>query len=291
VDANNSIAGKLATLNGEIANIHAMDLQPNDLLDQRDRLLDNLAEISDISIGTQDSGEVLVSIGGHALIVGKNNYALETNPDPGNNNLSAITWEDGAAFNPQAGSISAHLDARDRVIPDLMTGLDQIASTLITEVNGLHQSGFGLDNSTGLDFFAGSDALSISISGDISDPASIASAAAANSPGDASIAGLIAGLRHQTLMAGGTQMMTSFYADQVAGLGLEIRNSESQADNTGLVKNALSVQRESVSGVSLDEEAANLIKAQRAFEAIARMATTIDEMLDRIINGLGIVGR
>ena len=287
----NEIAARLASLNVEITNVSAMDLQPNDQLDERDRLLDELAGITDIKIGLQDSGEVMVSIGGHALVVGKETYSLETSPDPGNDNLSSILWEDGSAFVPAEGSLSAHLDVRDRVIPAQQTGLDQLAGSLIAEVNAIHQGGYGLDNSTSLDFFAGTDALSMTLSTDISDPRSIASAGAIDSPGDSSVAQLIANLRHQSLMSGGTQTMTTFYADQIAGLGLEIQEAESQMANSNLILDSLGTQRESVSGVSLDEEAANLIQSQRAFEAAARLTTALDEMLDKIINGMGLVGR
>ena len=291
VEEINEIADKLASLNGEIANITGMELQPNDLLDERDRLLDQLAEYTDIGVGEQDNGQVLVSLGGHSLVFGTKTFALETNPDPGNNNLLEVSWEDGADFHPVEGSLSSHLGSRDQVIPDLLDGLDEVASTLISEVNALHQGGYGLDNSTGLDFFSGTDALSIGLSGDVSDPRSIAAASAVNSPGDSSLAAQIADLRNQEVVDGGTATFTAYYADQVAGLGMKIQEADSQARNTDLVVQSLKSQRDTVSSVSLDQEAANLIKSQRAFEAAARMATAVDEMLDRIINGMGLVGR
>lgn len=291
VEAVNEIAEKLAGLNGEIANISSMEMQPNDLLDERDRLLDRLAEYSDVSLGIQENGEVLVSIGGHALVIGKETYSLDTNPDPGNDNLAAVTWEGGKTFSAVEGSLTARLDTRDRVIPDLLSGLDDVAAALVSEVNALHQSAYGLDNSTGNDFFSGSDALSIALSGDVSDLRSIAAAGSVNSPGDASIAGQIAALRHQDVLSAGTETFTSYYADQTAALGLEIQQANTRTENTGLITDSLAAQRDSVSAVSLDEEAANLIKSQRAYEAAARMATALDEMLNKIINGMGLVGR
>ena len=287
----NQLAGEIARLNGEIANITSMDLQPNDLLDERDRLLDQLAEYSDLSVGTQENGEVLVSLGGHALVVGREIFQLETNPDPANSNLAAVTWEDGQAFHPVEGTLTARLTSRDEVIPDLLAGLDDVAGTLITEVNALHQTGYGLDNSTGLNYFSGSDALSIELSPDISSLEKIAGASDPDSPGDSSLAAAITDLQHQELLNGGSETFTSYFANQVAGLGTRIQNARSRAANSGLVVQSLQMQRESVIGVSLDQEAANLVKSQRAFEAAARLTTAIDEMLDRIINGMGLVGR
>jgi flagellar hook-associated protein 1 FlgK len=291
IDEINEIADQLARLNGEIANITGMELQANDLLDERDRLLDQLAEYSDIRIGNQDSGQVMVSLGGHSLVFGTETFRLETAPDPGNSNLVDVIWEDGSDFRAVEGSLTAYLDDRDHSVPELIAGLDEVAAALISEVNALHQGGYGLDNSTGLDFFTGTDALSIGLSGDISDPRSIAAASAASSPGDSSLAGQIADLRHQELLSAGSATFTSYYADQVAGLARQIQEAGSESQNIDLVIQSLQSQRDRVSSVSLDQEAANLIKSQRAFEAAARMATAVDEMLDRIINGMGLVGR
>jgi flagellar hook-associated protein 1 FlgK len=202
-----------------------------------------------------------------------------------------VIWEDGSDFRAVEGSLTAYLDDRDHSVPELIAGLDEVAAALISEVNALHQGGYGLDNSTGLDFFTGTDALSIGLSGDISDPRSIAAASAASSPGDSSLAGQIADLRHQELLSAGSATFTSYYADQVAGLARQIQEAGSESQNIDLVIQSLQSQRDRVSSVSLDQEAANLIKSQRAFEAAARMATAVDEMLDRIINGMGLVGR
>ncbi len=291
VDEINIIAEQIAGLNAEISHVLSIDDQPNDLLDERDRLLDRLSELTGASSNLQENGEVLVSIGGHALVVGKNTFTLETAADPSNDNLTAITWADGKSFTPPNGELVGLLAIRDTEIPNIMTALDEFASTLVSEVNAIHQTGYGINNDTTLDFFSGTDALSIGLSSDIDDLESIATAAAADTPGDGSIASQIAALQQDLIINSDSQTLNQYYTDQVASLGLKITDAASKTENRQLVLNSLTYQRESVSGVSLDEEAANLIKSQRAYQASARLVTVLDEMLDRIINGMGIVGR
>lgn len=287
----NDAASQVAALNAEITRVKAVGQQPNDLLDQRGRLLDRLAELGGAISFEQDNGDMMVSIGGHALVVGDHTFSLEAAPDPSNDNLVSIKWENGQAFNAVNGELKGILESRDVDIPILMSGLDNLASTLINRINTLHQTGYGMDNQTSLDFFSGSDALSIRLSSDIDDPASIASAAAINTPGDGSIASQIAEVSNELLMDSGTTTINQYYSGQIASLGLKIQQATRYYDDRKLVADQLENIRQSSSGVSLDEEAANLIKYQHAFQAATRLMTTIDSMLDRIINSMGMVGR
>jgi flagellar hook-associated protein 1 FlgK len=92
-------------------------------------------------------------------------------------------------------------------------------------------------------------------------------------------------------MNGGTATLNQFYLGKIGDLGLALKGAGDQAKGHRLVADSLAAQAESVGGVSLDEEAANLVKSQRAYQAAARVMTAIDEMIDKIINGMGVVGR
>ena len=85
-----------------------------------------------------------------------------------------------------------------------------------------------------------------------------------------------------------TTSFNGFYNDLISKLGLEVKSAAAYSSNQKLVAEALSDQRQSVAGVSLNEEAANLVKSQKAYEAAARLMTTIDEMLDTIINQMAV---
>lgn len=292
----NGLASQVAQLNSQISNVQAAGNQPNDLLDARDLALDRLAELVGASAATQANGEVLVSIGGHALVVGTSTFQLTAAPNAANNNLMAVTWADGQALNAPSGELAGVLDVRDRVIPDQLAALNSAARTLADRVNVLHRAGYGPPpaNATGLDFFepftTTDYALEIRLSANVDDLANIAAANAPDSPGDGSAALGIAGVRAELLMVGGTATLDQYYTGQVAALGLEVQTAGSRADDHGLVTQSLNAQRESTSGVSLDEEAAQLVQSQRSYEAAARLMTALDDMLDRVINGMGRVG-
>jgi flagellar hook-associated protein 1 FlgK len=120
----------------------------------------------------------------------------------------------------------------------------------------------------------------------LADSQRVAAAAGANQPGDSSIALAIAQLR--TTMSPGPE---TAFASLIATLGVDSRNAQDKAANQDTLVQLLSRRREDVSGVSLDEEATNMIRFQRAYEAAARLLTAFDEMLDTLVNHTGIVGR
>jgi flagellar hook-associated protein 1 FlgK len=297
VDEINSISGQIAKLNAEIASVKGAGDQPNDLLDNRDQLLDRLAELSGATVNIQENGEANVTIGQHALVIGSRTFSLTTAPDAANFNLTKITWqEDGLDFDASRGELAGLLDARDRVIPARLDALDNVANTLATRVNQLHQTGYGLNNAHGLDFFdltgpTTHHALNIRLSTNLDDLNNIAASTTTDSPGNGNLAGTIARVQEELLMSGNSASITQYYTGKVGEFGLEVSGAETRSRDRQTVVDSLSSMRESATGVSLDEEAANLVKSQRAYQAASRMMTAIDDMLDRVINGMGLVGR
>lgn len=310
----NVAAAQVARLNVEISNVLGAGDQPNDLLDERDRLLDHLSQLAGAESHTQANGEVIVSIGGHALVVGRTTFGLQTTPDAANANLSRIVWADGQALAAPRGEVVGLLDARDRVIAGQQAGLDTFAQTLFAQVNALHVAGFDLNGNTGAPFFEPPDttdpdnpapaaannpafpvtpitAKNLRLSSQVlANTSNIAAAASASAPGDGNQARAIFGIQQALVTNGNTATLNQFYTAQVGQLGLELRHARAAASDRALVAEALDQQRESIGGVNLDEEAANLAQSQRAYEAAARVLTAVDEMIDRIINGMGRVG-
>ena len=142
VEEINGAADQIARLNGEISRVISIGEQPNDLLDQRDVLLDRLAEITGATSSKQLNGEAVVAINGHVLVQGQTSFGLVTEMDPGNHNFARIEWEDGQVLTPRTGELAGILDARDNVMDDQMAGLNNLSQALITRVNELHRSGF-----------------------------------------------------------------------------------------------------------------------------------------------------
>ncbi len=289
VDEVNALAGEIAQLNENIARVISVGEQPNDLLDRRDLALDRLAVLSGAVSSEQKNGEMLVTVGGHVLVVGHDAIKLETRTNPADTAVTDIYWSDNQKFDPPGGEMKGTLDVRDKILVSQWNGLNTMSAGLISQVNTIHSGGFGLNNITGLNFFNGTDASSITVN-PLLDTLSVATSSAVDQAGDNSIALQIAGLKTVKGMKAGTATLNEFYNSQITELGVTIKRAMDNSYQHGLIVQALGNQRESVAGVSLDEEAANMAKTQKAYQAAARVLTAYDDLLDMVINRMGRVG-
>ncbi|MEH7384279.1 flagellar hook-associated protein FlgK [Bacillus sp. JJ1521] len=349
----NSIAAQINGLNQQINSIEPIGYLPNDLYDERDRLIDQLSEFVNVKITPNPSGgnkdpqavgtytiEILgddgTSLG--TLVDGKN---LSTNPvsittatetgDPTNK-----TYIDKIALNGTAISTESFSDGKLKgliesygyvkddgkmagVYPDTLKNLDKLAYAFATEFNQVHQNGKALNGSTGQAFFEyeGNNA----IDSDAANPSSWMGAASklkvaianrddiAASPNNAqtnignggnayALADVLT--KNFTTFTGSGKIpsdleiqgdVKSFYAGMIGTLGVTARETNLRKSNAEYTKDSVEMRRQSVMAVSLDEEMTNIIKFQHAYNASARQITVIDEMLDKIINGMGHVGR
>ena len=289
----NAAATEIGQLNIQIKKVELNGDMANDLRDRRDFLLDDLAKISDISYSEQGDTTVLVYLGNHELVVQAEVRTVRAEADPGNPGMNRLAFNiDDSLVSTNSGELRGILDARDTDLPNLIAKLNTFAQGLMTQINAVHQTGFGLDNSTGLDFLTGTDASDINLNAVLeANPDQIATAAAANQPGDSSIALAIANLQLANTMAGGTQTFDSYYGNMVSVLGADTAKALGLAESSMLLNSHLEGMRQSVAGVNLDEEMTNLSAAQHAYNAAARTITTIDEMLEQLIMRTGVVGR
>lgn len=295
----NELADRIARLNVQIGQIRGTGQNPNDLLDQRDQLIDRLSQIVRVAYVEDSNGQVTIYIGGRMLVHNEQAFRLSTAPGPGG--FAVPVWaDDGTPVNvgaggAPAGELAALMDLRDTVIPAKINELNSLAAALAGAVNAVHQTGYGLDGSTGLDFFvftAGDEAATLAVNPAVAaDPLKIAAAQSPSAPGDGRNALAVAQVQYQQLMLGNTATLGEYYQQVVGRLGLEARQAGDQKANQEVVQNYLEARRDSFSGVSLDEEAGRMVLYQRAFEAAARTLTVLDELLDQLINRTGIVGR
>ncbi|MBI5715440.1 MAG: flagellar hook-associated protein FlgK [Chloroflexi bacterium] len=295
----NDKAQAVARLNSQIISAMGMGDEPNDLLDQRDILLDQMSQLAGVTIHLPSNGDAYVSLGGHILVAGGQAQTLSTviqNPlsDPmGAPTMHKIIWQsDGSDASLSSGSLAGARASRDVDVVKQMQNLDSLAQGLMAQVNGIHSAAVGLDGTSNA-FFSGTGARDIAVNAVVANaPNKIGAASATGTlPGDASQALAIAQLSQSLIMSGGTRTFNSFVADAVAQLGTDAQRAKVESLNHTIVKNALAQQKGSVVGVSLDEEAARLVQSQRAYEAAARALTAFDQMADTIINRMGVVGR
>ncbi|HIH96838.1 MAG TPA: flagellar hook-associated protein FlgK [Thermoplasmata archaeon] len=292
VDQINTIARQIRDMNEQIIKIESTGDNANDLRDKRDLLLDELSKIINFTAVESDKGGVVIYIHGKPLVSDTDITELTTQANPLNNGLLDVVWSDDLSLvQIEKGNLKGILNARDNYIPHYMNELDSLTSTLITEVNNLHNVGFALDGATtGLDFFTGTGAADIAVNPVFSDLTLIA-ASQGGEAGDGLNALSIGQIKDALTMSGNTATFGDFYKSVIATLGVESQEATRLVANEKLLVEQLTNRREAVSGVSLDEEVINMLKYQRGYEAASRMVTVMDEMLDRLINGTGHVGR
>jgi flagellar hook-associated protein 1 FlgK len=196
----------------------------------------------------------------------------------------------------ERGSLQALLHLHNAVLPRLVQKLADIRDALAREVNTLHMTGYGLSDlpgpPPGRSFFRLTAGGELEVEPSlVADPQLIAAADAPGEPGNNAIARQIAELRSKLVLNSGTATINDFYNTLVAEVGGASQTAQVTRDNQRALVEAIDRQRQEIMAVSLDEEMANLIKYQQAYGAAARAITAVDEMLDRIINGMGLVGR
>jgi flagellar hook-associated protein 1 FlgK len=165
----NNYADQIAKINLQISQVESAGMHANDLRDQRDQLLDKLSRLVKINYVESSEGSVSVYVGNRQLVDRDVAHRIEAQTLPGQK-FAQVQWEsDGAPVTLLDGKLQGVLEARDQLVQDQLTALDKLAARVIESVNSLHTSGVGLDGKSGVKFFGGTDAGSMSV-----DPALLA---------------------------------------------------------------------------------------------------------------------
>lgn len=284
LDEVNTLTTNLAALNDQIRRSTLNAVPANDLSDQRDLILDRLAELVGATSTAGEDGMLDVFFNGQQIVSATSAFKLTTRAE--SDGMLTPVFEDGglpATF--ASGEVAGLLHSRDVLIPAQVGKLDQVAAAVIAQVNAIHSTSYGLDNSTGNNFFSGTSASDIAIDAAVANsPQALAASAASGTPGDGSKALAIAGLQQSLTMNGNTASIDDFYRSFIGELGIQVNESRNLADNEDAVMTHLDDLRQSVSGVNLDEEMVNLTKYQHAFNAAARLVSIADEMIGTLVN-------
>lgn len=280
----NQLAKEISELDLQITSKQVNNVSPNDAKDQRDLKIEELSKLVNIKVSEDSRGSTIVSVGG--LVIASRAGAVELRAERVGNNLNVVSSLTGSPVNISGGELGGILKARNTILSDFQNKLNQAAATLINRVNSLHSSGYGLGTppSTGINFFTGSGSADIDIDPNIVNNLNNIAGSSDGSPGDNAIALAIAGIENERILNGGTTSIKQFYASLVSGLGSQINNVENNLKLNDLVLNQLENQRQSVSGVSIDEEMTNMIKYQRSFDAAAKVVNSVNELYQTILN-------
>jgi flagellar hook-associated protein 1 FlgK len=246
--------------------------------------LESLAGLVNIQTTTNANGTVDVSVGGTQLISGTQTLDTLQSYDSGNGQMLVRTATGGTPLTLTGGSIQGTIDARDGALQTLRGNLDTLASSLITQVNGVYSSGYDLNGNTGGTLFSGTDAATISVNTSLlTDPSLVQAAGVSGATGDNTVALALAKLGQQSVTTLGNKTFSSAFAADVGAFGYSVSKATSEVTSSTAVSSMLQSQRDSVSGVSLEEEIANLITFQQAYSASSKIITTADQMLQTVI--------
>jgi flagellar hook-associated protein 1 len=298
-DAKLRIQDELSTVNDTLAQVADLNRaiteasgnpnsQPNDLLDRRDSLIDTLARTIGATAITQSDGSVKVSLKGVSLADGVTATTLTLASDGSVRTQSGIALDLG-------GEIGGFHDFLTTDLPGLRADLDQFAEDLAGALNTQHQAGWVSSTEAGgplLSYTPGHAAASLKAV--ITDPAKLALSSTQGPPFPAFDVGnmqALANLRTALAADGGTIALGDAAGGMAVRLGSAAASSKRTADSQLSIASAAEAARQSGHGVSLDEEMTELMSAQHAYEAAARVMTTVDSSLDTLINRTGLVGR
>jgi flagellar hook-associated protein 1 FlgK len=301
----NSMLQQIRNLNSEIFRIEGLGNNANDLRDQRDVLMDDLSKVVNISVAEESSGYYL-KMGSVDLVRGTEFTVFD----------GALAESSFASGDLNSGELYGLQVSRDKFVAEYKNQLNSMVNTMVTEINNVHQQGYTLRHPVQMGglFFevdsAETAAETFKVHSDITN--NVENIAASTRTyvdadgvervvkGNNELALQIAGIRNQKfdfdtsgfekiILSGGT--FDEYIRAVVGEIGVQTQEAQRQAVNQQILVEQVDSRRQSVSGVSLDEEMANMIKYQHAYNAAARSLTTFDEMLDKVINGMGVVGR
>lgn len=280
----NGLASRIAELNKQIV---PGTISSNDLMDQRDLLIEQLGDLTGARTRPGLDGKVDVYVGNRAIVTGATARPID-------GSSGSLTWTDGVGTVDAGGQLGALVRTVDDLVPRYRAELDGVAAELVTDVNALHTSGYDLDGLTGWNFFdpANVTADTISISADVAGQPSRVAIGKAD-PISGGPPGPLDGElgREIAALADRTDGPDAAYRSMIATLGIEAHEAARQNEVQEQVALSATVEADSVGSVSLDEEMATLVSAQRAYEAAARVLTAVDEMLGVLIERTGVVGR
>jgi flagellar hook-associated protein 1 FlgK len=284
VASSNQDLNTIATLNQQIVAAQAAGGSANQLVDQREQTLENLAGLANFSASTQANGAVNVSIGGVTMVSGVTATDHLQAYDPGNGQLQVQAQKAGTHITLTGGSMAGEITARDGALASLQSGLNTLASQLITQVNTIYSAGYDLNGNTGQDLFTGTDASDIGVNSNVAaDPTQFQAAGTAGAAGDNTVALALAQLGNQNVAGLNNQTFSGNYAQAVSDLGNALSTVNDQLNSSQAVAQMLTSDRASTSGVSLDQEMSNLIQYQKAYEASAELITTLNQMLQTVV--------
>jgi len=273
----NSLSQQIAQLNAQLDQPGNSQSNGGTIEDQRDQLVLQLSQLTGISVSQSSDGEVITTGNGSPLVMGSQSFSLQT--VTGSNGFQQVLDSNGNNITSsiQGGQLGGEIAIRDQVVPEFLTQLNNLASQFATAFNSAQEAGFDSNGNQGQAFFnipaSGSAAAGISVALTSGSQVAISSDGSQGSNGN--VTNLSAAVNN-ALPSG--QTPANAYASLVFQVGNAASNASAESTAVGQNLTQLTNQQNSVSGVSIDEETTNLIRFQTAYEAAARIVSTVQAL-------------
>ncbi|GBE30306.1 MAG TPA: flagellar hook-associated protein FlgK [Bacteroidetes bacterium] len=290
VEGVNLIAGRIANLNQQIVSLSTSGQAPNDLLDQRELLLRDLATLVNINVEFDENGAANVYLGSEEIVHRDSNRELKwqeaDDPSMGKG-AGRVVWTDTKReVDISGGMIFGLQETRDK-IGEILGELDSLADVIRDQVNGIHVEGIGLDGTTGNIFFRDdvSGARSLEVSNEIRENVDKIASSRVSPTGANDLAHEMFELQNATPF-GNNLTINGKYQTMVSNIGSATQNAGLRLETAQAALVQTENLQQQYTGVSLDEEMSAMITAQYAFTAASKIFNAIDEMMDTVVKGL-----
>jgi flagellar hook-associated protein 1 len=282
----NTLAAQIAAVNAQVAAAQGTGQNSGPFADQRQQLISKLSSLIDVSEIDAGNGSVtLTTSNGAPLVVGGQSFQLSTQANAATGLQHVISQGSDITSTINGGQLAGQLQIRDQEIPGIQSSLDTLAAGLATAVNTQQAAGFDLNGARGTNLFvpppAGGVGAAFTLSVALTDPTKIA-ASADGTPGDNTNANALVALQNQAIIGGLTPV--NYYSSLIFQVGSDISNAQTEEQSTNLILQQIQNLQGGVSGVDINEEAANLIRFQKAYQASAQVTSVINSLLDTTIN-------
>ena len=279
----NALTAKVADLNSKITVLPA-GVDGGQLEDQRQSAIAQLSKLVGLNqISAEHNGISLTTTSGQVLVGANTAYALATTQVNGTTHVIASGGNDITA-GISGGELGGVIAARDTALPKYMATLDSMATAIATNVNQVNTQGVDAYGSAGQGLFGsqpgGGVAATLAVT--TGDPKKIAAAAVGEGSAGGTNALALADLNTANLVGGST--VATFFASFLNTMGSDTAAASADTVTQQTMLTQLTTQRDSLSGVSLDEEAANLTQYQRSYEAAARVFSIVNTLMANAIN-------
>ncbi len=297
----NGMAEQIGQLNREIVVAEGSGHEAHDLRDQRDRLLDRLSGLGPVRVLDRGHGSIAVMLENVTLVEGPEFRKLAASGAPPAVSLAM----DGSPvqFGGEDSFLGGLVRTLNTDLPGVRGRMDELAGALVEQVNSLHTAGFDRAGNRGGAFFdaTGVTAATIALDGAVlADPTKVVTSDVAGETTNNRVALAMAALQGRgadnaiaaSIVPGWSEMspalsgrsMGEYYEDVVTGIALDVRSAEHSNEVFRTIADQAEARRQSVSGVSTDEELIKLMNFQQAYTAATKLVTTVDEMMHSVLN-------